>query len=74
MNTTTQTIELKELHKTTWRDKPEWFWFISLLEEFVELGLSLAGLHKHRPELELSQIAAICLNWLEMREERTESE
>jgi hypothetical protein len=68
--TTTETIELKERHKTTWRDKPEWYWFISLLEEFIELGLSLIGLHKHKPELELSQIAAICLNWLEMRAEK----
>jgi hypothetical protein len=71
MNQTAQTVELKEQHKATWRNKPEWYWFISLLEEFVELGLSLVGLHKDPPDLELRQIAAICLNWLEMREEQS---
>lgn len=36
----------------------------------VDVLQSLVGLHKHPPELELTQIAAICLNWLEMRQEK----
>ena len=61
-------IVLQEYHKKTWRDKPHWYWMLGLLEEIGELTLSLLGLHKHPPEVELTQIAAICINWLEMRE------
>lgn len=58
---------LKEQHKTTWRDQPESYWFYLLMEEVGELGASLANDHKDPPEWEMKQVAAICLNWLEMR-------
>lgn len=58
-------IELKRKHHTTWLDKPDWFWYLSLLEEFIELGLCLAGLHKGPVEWELNQISSIAANWLE---------
>ena len=58
---------LKEYHKHTWRDKPQWYWMLRLLEEVVELGLSLVGLHRGPPAWELYQIASICLNWIEYR-------
>lgn len=58
---------LQEEHRETWRDKPESYWYMRLGEEFGELGASLAGDHEHSPDWELQQIAAICLNWLEMR-------
>lgn len=57
------TQELTEMHANTWVDKPQWFWFISLLEEIWELGWALLGLHKDPPELELAQIAGIVINW-----------
>lgn len=59
--------ELVDKHKTTWRDKPESYWFQRLVGEIGELGCSLAGDHEHPPEWELSQIAAICMNWIDMR-------
>lgn len=58
---------LKEKYKTTWREQPESYWFYRLMEEVGELGASLANDHKDPPEWEMKQIAAICLNWLEMR-------
>lgn len=63
-------LDLKEQHKATWRDLPESYWFHRLMQEVEELGLSLANNHKDPPEWELKQIAAICLNWLEMRAEK----
>lgn len=48
-----------------WWDKGNWFWFFSLLEEVIELGLSLAHLHRHPPELELKQIASISIGWMD---------
>lgn len=62
-----QVLELQQKHALTWRDRPEWYWALGLLEEVAELILSLAGLHVGPPEWELKQIAAICLNWLEYR-------
>jgi len=63
-------IALQEKHRNTWRGKAQWFWAIMLCEEFCELLLSLIGLHRHAPDVELRQIAAICMNWLEMRDNR----
>lgn len=67
MNAEESVLKLKREHQQTWRDKSDWFWLLGLLEEFVELALSLAGLHRHAPEVELRQIAAIAINWLEKR-------
>jgi hypothetical protein len=64
------TIKLMSDHKTTWRNKPEWFWFLSLLEEFWELLGALVGWHKDPVDFELMQIAAICMNWMDMRRKR----
>ncbi len=60
-------IQLKREHRYTWRDKPDWFWWLGLLEEMWELALALIGLHRHSPDSELRQIAAIAMNWLEKR-------
>lgn len=59
-------LNLKDKHRHTWRDKPAWYWYLGLFEEVVELALALMGIHKDKPEWELMQIAAICLNWLDM--------
>ena len=67
-------LSLKRVHKNTWTDKPSAFWFFGLLEEVVELGLSLLGLHRHAPEYELKQISSIALNWMEMRHSRWQKE
>ena len=65
-----QVAQLKQKHKCTWRDKPQWYWMLGLLEEVVELGLTLIGLHEGPVEWELLQIAAICLNWIEYRQKQ----
>lgn len=57
----------KHSQAKTWQDKPDWFWLVSLLEEVGELALALIGLHRHTPEVELTQIAGICINWIEKR-------
>lgn len=49
------------------RDENDDYWHLMLLEEVAELTLSLRGKHKHAPELELTEIAGICINWMEKR-------
>lgn len=66
-------LKLKHQHADTWRDKPDWYWLISLLEEVWELAWSLVGLHKGPVDWELMQISAIAANWLEHRRERSNS-
>jgi hypothetical protein len=60
-------LSLRELHEATWRDKPESYWLARLMQEVGELGSSLVGDHDDPADWELAQIAAICLNWLDMR-------
>ena len=60
-------IEQRDKHAETWRDKPDWFWFVSLMEEIIELGLALVGQHNHSPEHEMAQISSICINWIDKR-------
>jgi hypothetical protein len=67
MNAENTVIQFKRKHQQTWRDKPDWSWFAGLIGEVWELALSLIGLHKHPPEVELRQISAIAMNWLEKR-------
>lgn len=62
-------IALAHTHRNMWRDKPESYWYYRLVEEVGELGSSLAQRHKDPPEVELEQIAAICINWLRLRQE-----
>lgn len=63
-------VNLKNKHADTWRNRPETYWFQCLMDEVEELADALIGIHEHPPETELMQIASICLNWLEMREEK----
>ncbi|MFA5380064.1 MAG: hypothetical protein WC455_30160 [Dehalococcoidia bacterium] len=60
-------VELKNQHSETWRDKPESYWLARLMEEVGEAGAAFANDHDDPLDWELMQIAAICLNWLEMR-------
>ncbi len=60
-------IAMRRQFRAYWRERDDAYWFQRLAEEFGELGASLAGDHKDPPELELRQIAAICINWLEKR-------
>ena len=64
-------FQLMKEHENTWRNYPESDWLIGLKEEVEELTQSLAGKHEHTPEIELRQIASICLNWLDMRFHRS---
>lgn len=68
-----EVVFLRRQHLRTWRDKPIWYWVLRLLEEVAELVLSLAGLHKGPPRWELTQIAAICINFIEVLTERKEA-
>lgn len=63
-------LALKAEHIATWRDKDDHYWLAGLAEEVLELTSALEGRHTHSPEVELTQIAAIALNWLELRAER----
>ena len=67
-------IKLVKERSQTWRNKPESYWFQRLVGEVGELGCALAGDHDDPPEWELTQIAAICINWLDMRQNRRETE
>jgi hypothetical protein len=66
-------LALKDKHRKTWRDKPESYWLARLVGEVGELAGALVGDHDDSPDWELQQIAAICLNWLEMRDKRLPS-
>lgn len=68
-----QIVGLQRYHNKTWRNKRQWRWVLGLIEEVVELIASLVGLHEGPPEWELMQIASICLNWLEYRQELSRS-
>ena len=65
-----EVVELKAHHSQTWRDKPQWFWAIALLEEVIELLMALIGFHRGPVKWELMQIAAIAMNWLEYLNDR----
>jgi len=62
---------LKDTHRHTWRNQSEQRWLHGLLEETYELSGALIGKHAGPVEFELLQIAAICLNWIEMRDPET---
>lgn len=63
----TTAFVLRDKHALAWRNMPESYWFLRLVGEIGELGNSLANNHEHPPDWELAQIAAICMNWLDMR-------
>lgn len=60
-------LERRNEHAGTWRGEPESRWLVGLVEEVAELAAALEGQHAHSPDWELTQIASICLNWLEYR-------
>jgi len=64
-----EVVDIADEYKHYWRDETEYYWLCRLMEEVGELGASLANDHNDPPEHELKQIAAICINWLIMREE-----
>ncbi|MCA9389987.1 hypothetical protein KC571_01170 [candidate division WWE3 bacterium] len=72
MDTLDQVLEFKEKYRNKWRDQPEDYWLARLMQEVGELASSLAHDHDDPPELELTEIASICLNWLDMRHARNE--
>jgi NTP pyrophosphatase (non-canonical NTP hydrolase) len=45
-------------------DRPDERRFLSLVSEVGELSDAIKGKHEHPTEVELIQIAGICLNWL----------
>lgn len=63
-------LTMTEQHSQDWRDMPDSYWFARLVEEVGELAGSLVDNHEDSPEWELTQIASICLNWLDMRSGR----
>lgn len=62
--------EIKEyrlLYRIHWRDRSDWYWFYRLVQEVCELFGALLSVHGHSPEMEIKQIAGICVNWYEKR-------
>jgi len=59
-----------EKHSHKHRGRSDDFWMMMLMEEVAELVLSLRGEHDDPPELELEEIAGICINWLAKRDEQ----
>jgi hypothetical protein len=63
-----------EDHRDVWQDRPDWFWYLGLLEEVAELGLALLGWHRHpHPDFdtvdwELRQVGSIAMNWIRKRD------
>lgn len=56
--------ETADRYRDYWKDKSDWYWYWRLVQEVVELGLCMAGLHDDSSEHEKIQIASICINWL----------
>jgi len=54
----------KFLHKMRDNPRPDERKFLTLLGEIGELADSIKGKHHHPKEVELIQIAGICINWL----------
>ena len=59
-------LELMRKHDTTWHELDRREWLLQFVGEVSELVLSENGKHRHPPELEMMQIAAIALNWLRL--------
>jgi hypothetical protein len=66
-NIENRVIEHRRKYRTLYRNEDDFYWLRILTEEFAELVLSLEGKHNHTPDLELTEIAGICINWLEKR-------
>lgn len=62
-------IEYAKDHQHLWRDEHESYWLARLQQEVAELVLTLDKQHDGPREHELLQIATICINWLDMRED-----
>ena len=60
-------FQLQAEHVETWRDRDESYWLARFMEEVGELAGALVGNHIGPVEWELAQLAAIALNWLDMR-------
>lgn len=56
-----------ERHKTTWREKPQWYWFWMLLRQCKKLAVSLLCGYGEPVHIELEKIASIAMNWIDMR-------
>lgn len=54
-------------HRYNWRGETESYWLQRLMQEVGELASVMAGDHTDTIEHELTQIASICVNWLDMR-------
>lgn len=65
-----QVFELQAKYSTHWRLNDETYWLARFMEEVGELAGALVGNHVGPVEWELSQLAAIALNWLDMRAAR----
>lgn len=65
-----EVLAMKQQHAGRWRDQPDSYWLARMMQEVGELSSSLVGDHEDPPEWELTQIASIALNWLEVRQRR----
>lgn len=58
-------LRYAERHSGRWRDRSDLYWYLRLLQETLELGGVVLGLHDDDPEHEKAQIASICINWMD---------
>jgi hypothetical protein len=57
------------MYKDKWRNRSDYYWLWRLLQEVFELIGTLLHVHKDSPDWELRQIASICANWMEKRQQ-----
>lgn len=69
-----KTLAYKYAYDAHWRDKDESWWLARLLQEVGELADTFTEETEDERQHELRQIASICLNWLDMRNEYEEVE
>ena len=62
-------LRLRRKCQLFWLNKSNLYWWWRFLLEFLELTFALIGWHKHEPDLELEQLAAIAINWLDKRKD-----
>ena len=62
-------LDYKRRFRDYWRDEPENYWFMRLMQEIGELADTFTGETQDDRAHELRQIASICMNWLENRGE-----
>jgi len=60
-------LDYKRRFRDHWRDEPDVYWFLRLMQEVGELADTFTEETQDPRDHELRQIASICMNWLDKR-------